>query len=753
VSSPPPRFRTLRRRCSLAGRYLSERARRVDRISIAAALVALSAGISVFVIATTVFGYHSTNHDEAVYLQQAAMLLDGQLQLYAGDLAGAFRPWFFVADGGRLYPKYSPVPAAMYAVSMGLVGEPRVTLALIGAGNAALVYALGSMVFDRRVGLVASTLFAASPLALLTTSVFLPYAPTALLNLAFVTAYLRGVRDGSTVWAGVAGIAIGVAFFARPFTAVLVAAPFVLHAAFRVVASLRDGGPFPVPSPVSRHGLTACFGLLFVGVTLAYNARLTGSPLLFPYEAFAPLDGPGFGRRRILDHSIDYTPEVALQANGYVLRYFATRWFTAGLLGTALAVGGLAVALRRWRRGRIALEPMAGGDRSGSFERTAGALLAGLFVTVPVGNLFFWGNFNILATPSDPTDGFVSQFGPFYHFDLLVPLSIFAAVALVAGWQRLLALRSPLQDAFASHTGRGPLVGVVVAVVLLVVAANAAVVSPPLERNAAHADKYETAYEPIEDASFGDALVFIPTPYGDWQNHPFQYLRNDPGFDGPVVYALDREPGADFAVLDAYPNRTRYRYTYRGEWMPAGDRDVAPKLESLSVRSGRTLEGETTVGVPDGVERARVRLETDAGHAGYGVDAPGDSVGVRWSLGLEGARLDGAESAAPLGVDDTDTVIMTITLTQTDGSTLTYRQEATVRTRDDGVDVVWPPERYVCPLVTDCGTEGTYLPDDPDAYPEGVRFETQLGSNVDATDRRAVSDERGAAQSVQEKHA
>jgi hypothetical protein len=67
-----------------------------------------------------------------------------------------------------------------------------------------------------------------------------------------------------------------------------------------------------------------------------------------------------------------------------------------------------------------------------------------------------------------------------------------------------------------------------------------------------------------------------------------------------------------------------------------------------------------------------------------------------------------------------------VTLAQADGSTLTYRQETTVRTNDGGVEAVWPPERYVCPLVTDCGTEGTYLPDDPDAHFDGVWFETRM---------------------------
>ncbi|GAA0518890.1 Dolichyl-phosphate-mannose-protein mannosyltransferase [Halorubrum aquaticum] len=736
-----------------------ERLARADRVTLAALLVAGVAGLLTFAIAATVFAYHSSNHDEAVYLTQAAMLLSGQLELHAGSLADAFHPWFFVEDGGRLYPKYTPVPAAMYAVSMGILGEPRVTLAVVAAGNAALVYLLGSMVADRRVGVAAAVLFAASPLALVTGSTFLPYAPTTFLNLCFAVAYLRSVRDGSLPAAGVAGVAVGLAFFARPYTAVLFAAPFICHALVRVASSLRASGlrsvrssgvPLSVPGPVRRHGLTALLGTAFVGLTLAYNLRLTGSPLTFPYQAFAPMDGPGFGERRILGHSADYTLGLALESNAYALWFLATRWVTAGPIGSALALAGGALAVRRWRRGeRVSTGGREGAvDADAGFERTAGLLLAGVAGSVVVGNLFFWGTHNLLATLSDPTDGLVAGFGPFYHFDLLVPFSVFGGVALLAGWRALPRLRARLSAVVSPDRARVVVVVAVAVVLLAGGVAAAAVLATPLDRNAANAEKYEAAYEPVESTSLEDALVLVPTPYGEWQNHPFQTLRNDPGFDGEVVYALDRDPGEDFAVLDAYPNRTAYRYAYRGEWTPNPDRHVAPKLEPIDVRRGATLSAETTVGTPERVERARVRLTVDGeptGRASYVVEDPGDPIAVDWSIDADGARLAGDPgTAVPIEVEEggnggtdgagdgngteveADTVVLTVTLVDPAGSTFTYRQEATVRTDGDRVEVVWPPERSVCPLVIECGNEGTYLPDDPDAHPDWVVFGTDV---------------------------
>jgi hypothetical protein len=70
-----------------------------------------------------------------------------------------------------------------------------------------------------------------------------------------------------------------------------------------------------------------------------------------------------------------------------------------------------------------------------------------------------------------------------------------------------------------------------------------------------------------------------------------------------------------------------------------------------------------------------------------------------------------------------------VTLVQPDGSTLTYRQEASVRATGETVEVIWPPERTVCPLTTDCGREGTYIPDRPDLHFDGVFFDVALESD------------------------
>jgi hypothetical protein len=288
---------------------------------------------------------------------------------------------------------------------------------------------------------------------------------------------------------------------------------------------------------------------------------------------------------------------------------------------------------------------------------------------------------------------------------------------------------------------------VLLAALLITGGVNAALVSGPLDRNEAHTETYEQAYAPFEERSFDGAAVFVPTPYGGWLNHPFQHLRNDPDFDGSALYVLDRSPAENFAVIDALPDRDYYRYTFRGEWTADPDeRVVVPRLERLRVHEGRTLDGETTVGVPDRISHAVVRLDTTAGHVSRTVEDPRDSITIDWSLDPAGVSLDriagstvqngsvtpgqaGAKSGAGNGSVDshrTDEVVLTVRLVQSGAGTLTYRQAAPVERSEQGVSVLWPPERTVCPVVDDCGREGTYLPAHPDQHREGVRFETYL---------------------------
>jgi hypothetical protein len=540
-------------------------------------VLALLTGIVIYLIGEGVFPYYTSNHDEAVYLQQAEMLLSGQLWMDP-PVAESFRPWFFVAEGGELYPKYTPVTAGLFALG-GLVGSFRLAVAALAALAVALTDGIVSELFDDRTGLVAAGLLAVSPLFVVQAAVFLPYVPAFTLNLLFAWTYLRADRTGDRRFAALAGGAIGLSFWARPYTAVLFATPFVCHALWTLRTLDRP--------TLLRQSLTAALGLLGVALALGYNATMTGDPLLFPYEAFAPRDGLGFGQREIAGYEREYTPKLALEANTRNLWHYVTRWAPAGMLGTALAVLGAVTVVRR------------------SEWRTDPRVLAvlGTFVTITLGNVYFWGTLNVLGTLSDPSDGLISYLGPYYHVGLLLATVTLGAVAITRLADGAVALHARLDGNAARAV---PAVGL--AAVLVFAGVTVGAVGAPLADNYETTEQYETAYEPIEQQSFENGLVFLPTPYGDWLNHPFQTLRNDPGFDGEVLYALQHR---EFAVVDAFPDRTLYRYTFRGEWIPFTGQSVTPHLREVDHVSGEQVRVNLTLGVPEKAEVIELRASVD----------------------------------------------------------------------------------------------------------------------------------------------
>jgi hypothetical protein len=696
----------------------------------------VGAGALVFFLAADLLPYHTVNDDEGVYLYQAAMLLEGRLFLRPGAIpADAIRPWFFVLDetssGVRLYSKYSPVAPALFAVGR-VLGDWHVALGLVAAGSAALVYALGAAAFDRRVGLVAVVALAASPLFLFTSATFLAYAPTTLLNLAFAVAYVRAARTENRLAAVAAGVAIGLAFFTRPYTAVLFALPFIAHALLVLGVAWRQTGlgSDVFARVVGRYVAIALPGLAFVGVTLGYNVVVTGDPLVFPYAAFAPNDGLGFGPHELLGYEEDYTLALAVESSAYVVRHFFTEWTPAGLLGTGLAVVGFASFLwgrrpskRGVDRAFARLRPSLTGMPDGEVAIVVASILPAVFV----GEAYFWGTLNGIR------NGLIDLLGPYYHFDALVPVSIFAAAGAVS------VVRTVRDGHAARTTRRRARVGVLVVLLVtapVAVVAEASVLEDPIAENRQRTQNLAATYEPFERQTFEDAVVFTPDTYGDWQAHPYQYLRSDPGFDGPVVFATDGSPARDVAVLDA-TDRTPYRFTHRGEWTGATE-PVTPAIQRLEFLEGERVDAVTSVGPPQNSESVTVRIETREGYARYDVPASArtdERVTIEWTVGPEGARATNLAYAAgsgtvnttdarrtvplPTGASEVDVVA---TFVGVGGSTVTYRQEATVDASQSGVRVVWPPETRVCLLTDECGTEGTWVGPDGD-YVDGVAVE------------------------------
>jgi len=659
---------------------------RLRRPRVQAALIALLGGVVVYALARVVFPYHTSNHDEAVYLQQAAMLLEGQLFLRP-PVDGPFRPWFFVESGRGLYSKYTPPTAAMFAVGK-LLGGYRVALGLIATGALVGTYHTVREAFDGRTGVVATVLLLASPLFVVEASIFLSYVPAMFWNLTFAASYLHADRTGSRRTAALAGLAVGIAFFTRPYTAVLFATPFILHALW----SLRERDR-PV---IERVGLTAVFGMVGVAVTLGYNAVMTGHALVFPYQAFAPLDGLGFGYREIAGYSRTFTPTLSLRANAEVLWLFVTEWVVAGPLGIVAALVGLWTVRQR------------------GFDDRQRAV-AGIGLTVPLGNLLFWGNLNILGELANPADGLVSFFGPYYHTDLLVPVVAFGAVGLLSTVERA---RETLPNHVSAERAGPAVTALLLVGATLGAGVAVAAVAAPVDENYDVTQQYEQAYEPFDGRELDDTVVFLPRTYGNWLNHPFQRLRNDPGFGGETVYAMQRQ---QFAVVDSYPDRSFYRYVYRGQWAPFLDQPVEPRLQRVRVAGGETVTTDISATVPAAAESVTIQIHngtanTSANEYTIATDASALSLALRTDATRSRLSGDSIEErlAVPTPEDGTVTVIAFVDYGA--DRAVKYRWVLPVTETDAGVRAL-TPRMEVCWSERLCGGQAAYV---PGAHRDGI---------------------------------
>jgi hypothetical protein len=662
----------------------------VSALPLAAVALAVVAAVASWTISTAVFPYHSTNHDEAVYLQQAAMLLEGQLFLQP-PVEGAFRPWFFVESERGLYSKYAPPVAGVFALGE-LAGAYRYALPAVSAANVALLYGVVREAWDHRTATVAAVALLASPLFLVHSGVFLPYAPTTTLNLAFALAYFRAERTGSVGWAALGGLSIGVAFFARPYTAVLFAAPFIGHAVWTLREPLEAFVDERTVTPVvGRRAATAGLGLLGVATTLGYNAVVTGDPLLFPYQAFAPMDGLGFGHREILGYEQHYTLWLALRSNAEVVGTFLLDWAPFGAAGSLLAAAGLFVTrFRGWTAQR--------------------SLVAGVGASVVVGNLAFWGNRNVLGGLADHSDGLITNLGPYYHYDLLLPACAFAAVGLLAGvdW-----IRARAGSRFDGRRAAAVAVAVVLVASAVLGSSAAVATDAKLEANAGPTEHYEAAYEPFEPEPPENAVVFVPDPYGDWLNHPFQALRNDPGFDGDTVYALGDHAAE---VAGEYPNRRLYRYSYRGTWTPGAGDPVEPVLREVEVASGETLSVDAGFGLPSWAAGATVTLVSGDNRAFYTLPDAATRESATLSLVvadgqvvLEGVpTASGEQSNADPGVPLDGDVAVEVFVDGGYGAGFTYRVGVPVAVVSDGYRSM-TPSLELCTDLRACGGAATYV--------------------------------------------
>ena len=253
-----------------------------ERPRLTTAVLVLTAFVLYVLSAHWVFNGRPLLVDEVAQLFQARIFASGRI---AGTLDPApelFSALHLVEHDGRVFSQFPPGGPGVLAVGL-LLGAPWVAIPLCGALAVWCFAAFTRGVEADRPGvsLLASSLFAFAPYMLFMSGSQMNHVPTlfgvcaALLALERATAPEVSLQRRS-LGTFCCGLALGFAATVRPVDAVAFALPIAACLAWRAVRDRRE------LIPLTASGIGVAIPVAWM---LWFNARTTGAPLLFGYEA------------------------------------------------------------------------------------------------------------------------------------------------------------------------------------------------------------------------------------------------------------------------------------------------------------------------------------------------------------------------------------------------------------------------------------------------------------------------------------
>ena len=315
---------------------------RVPRAWFVAAVCAFTTVASIFVALYCYSGQAFTG-DEMAMNWHARMLLAGHIAIPRPTHSEFFNT-FGVMDRGPLWFSQFPIGGpALHAIGLA-IGAPWLVNPLLLGLAASQMYRFTRRTFGEAAARAATLLFALSPFVLVLGSTQLGHTATlaltltALAELAELAAWDDEEARSRALHATGLGLAIGSIALVRPYDAVLVAAPIGIFQLVRVHRSADH---------LRSLAIQCVAGAIPIAILLWANARTTGHPLLFAYDAaHGPAHGIGFhadpmGKLHSPRRGLVFT-------SGYLLRFnrFLFEWPVPAMVVVCAALATLRRATR-----------------------------------------------------------------------------------------------------------------------------------------------------------------------------------------------------------------------------------------------------------------------------------------------------------------------------------------------------------------------------------------------------------------------
>lgn len=290
--------------------------------------------------------------DEMAQQWHARILLSGRLAATPDSLREFFNTAPVLDSGGRWFSQYPVGGPAFIAIGLAIGAAWLVNPLLLAVATWQL-YRFLAAAFDEQTARVTTILFVVSPMVLIMAASQMNHVPALAFTLIALAALVRWDQATDSrrqmTHAIVIGLSVGIVGLVRPLDAAVVAV---------VIGALQLWSARRAPARWRSMAVEIVAGGVPLALLLWANARTTGSPLLFGYEA---LNGPAHALGFHVDpNGVQHTPlRGVVLMSGYLMRLdrFLFEWPIPAML---IVVVGL-VAIERPSRWDLLLVALAAG--------------------------------------------------------------------------------------------------------------------------------------------------------------------------------------------------------------------------------------------------------------------------------------------------------------------------------------------------------------------------------------------------------
>jgi dolichyl-phosphate-mannose-protein mannosyltransferase len=250
------------------------------------ALVVCASALTLFLVTAVRYGFlkdAAISDDEHAYAFMGQMFASGRI--YVPSLPPPLRAFLdnqFIVNNGKMYGIYFPGHPVALAI-----GERLHAMAWVPTLSATLTvplaFGVARRLFGLRTAVLTLPLLLVSPYFLFPSATLLAHSTAAVLLMAFIYSILRLREEPDAIrWWVAAGIAVSWAAVTRPFSTPFFVGPWLLWLGVDLWRRRRTSA---LPGIV----LFCLIGAGVLGLLLAYQSALSGSPFTSGYQTFSQI--------------------------------------------------------------------------------------------------------------------------------------------------------------------------------------------------------------------------------------------------------------------------------------------------------------------------------------------------------------------------------------------------------------------------------------------------------------------------------